>query len=273
MGIGEVDDMLYRVEYDKLKKLDRERGQKGKKGANADARASGHRFGSSLIESSLSQRRGRNSTDPDHNATASNPASVETQSMRLDQSPEPSRSARGPPSPPPRSRFSAFFHSVPFVNSISNFINELRQAHILENAQHNPRRGGEGEGWALGNYGLVQREEAERRIMEFKERRRNEGLLNNGQSADIGEREEDWEDEEGDVAEEERMAALEMLQREVNADSSRPLPPNQNQRSPRRSPSPSTLPSLPDPLPPSGSIFWWWGPLRRWRLQDRTVYN
>ncbi|KAF8342947.1 uncharacterized protein EI90DRAFT_3149971 [Cantharellus anzutake] len=252
MGIPEVEDMLYRAERNKRKALEKERKRKGKKRSEVQpptSSASGVlRFLSPLV-GTLGRQNFTRTVDSDHDTTTGHTGNRETLSVHSEL--------------PPRGQL-----QKP-RSGISNLVNERA---AVERAQTDLRsEGGETESWALGAYGLVQREEAERRIREFKERRKTQRLLSQERYVENEEREEDWEDEYG---EHEQRDALERLQREVDAEAASPsVTRRRGNRSPSHSPSRSAVTSLPDPLPPSGSIFWLWGPLRRWRLQDRTVYQ
>lgn len=134
-----------------------------------------------------------------------------------------------------------------------------------------------GGGWGLGSNGLREREEAENRIREFQQRRRSGILVRN--AGEMGEDDDDGEDSAEDIDEDRG--------REGERDSYPPSSPSrsrsQSQHSPvtprnnrppltHRDSDTATQASLPHPLPPSDSLFWRWGPLRRWRLQDRTSY-
>jgi len=169
----------------------------------------------------------------------------------------------------------ARMRNIPLIPSIYTScvlaMRALRRAHHtatqaeVRQSQAAARVGGD-TGWGLGNYGLREREEAESRIRDFQAERRRRMLL---RELD-GEDDEGWHDEEGDVAE---MAAPSLPSHRDEADPSAPpltAPTAAHTRSPLRHQESDG--SLPHPFPPSDSLYWRWGPLRRWRLQDRTNY-
>ena len=121
---------------------------------------------------------------------------------------------------------------------------------------------GGGGGWGLGNFGLRERDEAERRIREFTVEQRR-GQLRRTSSG---------EGEDGDGGGEERS----LEDRELQAGPSRtqdmgrtpdelPMPTSQPPRGRKTHQDPPWVQNQSRP-------FWWWGPLRRWRLQDSTTY-
>lgn len=140
--------------------------------------------------------------------------------------------------------------------------------------------GGTDEGWGLGNFGLREREEAERRIREFQEERRRRMLI----PPDAGNEEDgggwhDVDDDDADAsfaAHDDEGTALPRRRRGSSDLSVLPPPTALRPQRPSLHHHPSDPgvddPALPHPLPPNDSLFWKWGPLRRWRLQDRTTY-
>lgn len=149
-------------------------------------------------------------------------------------------------------------NSIIFAPTIYIALVRLLRSHPRDAGDNGNNAGGGG--WGLGSNGLREREEAENRIREFQTRRRSGILTRN--AGDMGADEDDDDDDDG-----------------------RGLTREEDEYPPSRSRSPSQRPQhrdsdtatqaseqLPHPLPPSDSLFWRWGPLRRWRLQDRTSY-
>ena len=179
----------------------------------------------------------------------------------------------------------ARMRNIPLVPSIYTScvlaMRALRRAHRTAaqaevSQSQGTARGGADTGWGLGNFGLRERAEAERRIRDFRAERRRRMLLGETDGEDEG----GWRDEEYDVVDI-ATPPLSSQGREVgghggssDVDSSLVLPLPSPDAVHTRPPSrPHELDdSLPHPLPPSDSIYWRWGPLRRWRLQDRTTY-
>ncbi|KAG8864496.1 hypothetical protein FRB96_004999 [Tulasnella sp. 330] len=164
------------------------------------------------------------------------------------------------------------------------YFTRLRQEHrsatqsqALERLQANAENGhasrGRDAGWRLGESGLRERAEAEERLRQFEARRREGQLMRSRMGSGEDDDDDGGEDSEGsneggnggggDGIESWRA-------------------PEGGFRTPRATEEPSS--SLPHPvvgrrtqpnLPWSQQTstgFWWWGPLRRWRLQDRTEY-
>ncbi|KAG8901037.1 hypothetical protein FRC01_009950 [Tulasnella sp. 417] len=113
--------------------------------------------------------------------------------------------------------------------------------------------------WGLGNSGLREREEAEDRLRELEVQRRRARLIQR-QIEEEGEDEDGAGIDSGDEADGERRTR-------AMPDVERQLPPGANEQSTQYS-APSSEPYWAG----RSSSFWWWGPLRRWRLQDRTSY-
>ncbi|KAG8932783.1 hypothetical protein FRC02_000552 [Tulasnella sp. 418] len=121
--------------------------------------------------------------------------------------------------------------------------------------------GGAG-GWGLGNFGLREREEAERRIREFNERRRQSELL-----PEIEGRSSDADDTSGHSSDEAGPRETPTSRRNpANHDSTVTPSERRIEEKPER--------NQPEPTwtQEKSRTFWWWGPLRRWRLQDVTQY-
>ena len=182
----------------------------------------------------------------------------------------------------------AWIRNIPLMPSIYTSsalaIQALRREHrAAARAEVSQSRatslGGSGAGWGLGNYGLREREEAERRIRDFQEERRRRMLLSHESSMPgetDGEDEGGWHDEEGVTNE---IAASSLSaggsgSHKVGPSPTLPptVPPTAHTRPRLKRRGRGSDGSLPHPLPPSDSLFWRWGPLRRWRLQDRTTY-
>ncbi|KAG8963172.1 hypothetical protein FRC03_003319 [Tulasnella sp. 419] len=121
--------------------------------------------------------------------------------------------------------------------------------------------GGAG-GWGLGNFGLREREEAERRIREFNERRRQSELL-----PEIEGRSSDADDTSGHSSDEAGPRETPTSRRNpANHDSTvTPTERRIEEKPERNQPEPTWTQE-------KSRTFWWWGPLRRWRLQDVTQY-
>jgi len=312
MGIGEVEEMLHK-EQKRRDARRRKRARKGiptaargsVPGKRADDVSSNtSRLMSTLVSSALSRRR----HTPSNMSRGNGPnrdvheelemVSFSGQPANLSASDSHSLHSASTTTNPPASttgvsssgtpQMGPFLRNVPFAariyaSAVRSF-RSIRRAHAraaeaqalevsaAELAKANS--GGATEGWGLGNFGLKEREEAERRIQIFQEERRRRALLTSGDE-EGGEDEGEGSDDGGSIDLEARRE-LE-LQRQVDPylPSTDPTPPQSRLKMPNsplpreRAPSPGTS----DPLPPVGSVFWWWGPLRRWRLQDRTVYS
>ncbi|KAG9312180.1 hypothetical protein JVU11DRAFT_7475 [Chiua virens] len=105
-------------------------------------------------------------------------------------------------------------------------------------------------GWGLGSYGM---REAERE-------RREEMLEMEMMTSDrtpVGEDDEEWKD----VDDQPDASGRET---EVHSGEARLR---------RRAVDPTSPPAQQTDEPVAGSSLWWWGPLRRWRLQDSTTYR
>lgn len=104
-------------------------------------------------------------------------------------------------------------------------------------------------GWALGSFGLREREAAEAAF----EMERVEGLVSSTHSGVV-------EDEADTDGQKEGEGEAGTRQRDAS-------PTGREREHPRQSEINRT------PADTNSSSLWWWGPLRRWRLQDSTEYS
>ncbi|KDQ20209.1 hypothetical protein BOTBODRAFT_27626 [Botryobasidium botryosum FD-172 SS1] len=227
----------------------------------------------------------------------------------------------------------AFARTVPVLSSLVAWWSQLRQDHLhatkaqaLEQVELR-RQGGAGGGWGLGDFGVRNRDEVERRIREFDDELRRGRLIDNADGGREGDR-----DRDRDKHEDEDGIQEEWIEEEVGEGVPGPSRPRRThfaapdheyehereheheyRRQPVAGPSrhrdaldnPASFgasshyradsadgaadagvgvlgrgarggenPFNHPPIVPeeAGWSLWWWGPLRRWRLQDRTAY-
>ncbi|KIO26027.1 hypothetical protein M407DRAFT_8100 [Tulasnella calospora MUT 4182] len=222
--------------------------------------------GEAIELSAVSARRSLAGNRPLSTPGSPRPASRLTQarSMTLDSASQ----SGGSSTPPPSTvfgRVSAYVsHSwrrLRHAHQTATQTQALEQIKIREEAGVG-MVGSPGSGaWGLGNSGLREREEAEDRLRELEVQRRRARLIHRhieeeGEDVDGGGTGVDSGDEvDGDRGP------------RTMPDVERQLPPSANEHSTQYS-APSSEPYWAG----RSSSFWWWGPLRRWRLQDRTSY-
>jgi len=137
--------------------------------------------------------------------------------------------------------------------SFQNYLGRLRREHQSATQRLAlDRIRAEGENghvttWRLGESGLREREEAEERLRQFEARRRAEQLLGREEDEDGGD-ENIWNAEDRPIG----SSSSGLMEPRAVGRRTHPEPPWSQERS---------------------SGFGWWGPIRRWRLQDRTVYD
>lgn len=105
--------------------------------------------------------------------------------------------------------------------------------------------------WGLGNNGLREREEAEDRLRQLDLERRRGMLLND-------------DDEVNEDGNPHRQRTMEQMDTDIELREMGETPSLPVQSPQRTHPQP--------PWAERSRSFWWWGPLRRWRLQDQTEY-
>lgn len=311
LGIGEVEEMLIAEQKKKDKRLRKKNRKKSRRlpeerhsrrqdGAAGNARETGSASGRNVFNrlaggvrsgqilsrrrrasgsvghgeepegeaielSAVSRRRSFGGNRPFSTPGSPRPESRLTQarSMTLDSASQ----SGGSSTPPPSTvfgRVSAYVsHSwrrLRHAHQTATQTQALEQIKIREEAGVG-MVGSPGSGaWGLGNSGLREREEAEDRLRELEVQRRRARLI----QRQIEEEGEDGDGgtgvDSGDEGDGERGPR-------TMPDVERQLPPGANEHSTQYS-APSSEPYWAG----RSSSFWWWGPLRRWRLQDRTSY-
>lgn len=173
------------------------------------------------------------------------------------------------------------FRTPPFTYAYS-YWRRLRRAHqtatqtqALEQAKIREEVGvdGGGSAWGLGNIGLRERDEAEERLRELNNQRRREMLLSRRDRDDSSDHGVEIEMDVSTWADRVRDPNAPQPGRDYHSldmDRTTPDPASSSNKRPSNR---GTDRSEPEPVwATRSSSFWWWGPLRRWRLQDSTTY-
>ncbi|KAG9014500.1 hypothetical protein FRB93_013625 [Tulasnella sp. JGI-2019a] len=150
---------------------------------------------------------------------------------------------------------------IGYFTRLRNEHRSATQSQALQRLQANAESGGRE--WRLGESGLREREEAEERLREFEARRR-EGMLMRSSEDDGGGAE---TDDDGAGGGGESGGSWQAVGRRRTA-------PRTKMEQSSTLPVPVVGRTQPEPAwsQQISTGFWWWGPIRRWRLQDRTEY-
>ena len=309
MGVGEVEDMLYAEQMKKdermRKKVGREKRKGGRLGRAFSTKKSAEEGRSSIVswivdKSGTRRRRRSQPIDSQEDQefemtpTRTSDPPLDSSSLHSHSSSQPSTSFTPSTTSNTTNTTQGFLARVPLLGPLlGNLASAHRQAareqqRNLSLSRQQPNTStrdggtGAGEGWGLGSHGLREREEAERRIQAFRAERRRQMLI----PEEAGERSDDDEEQDDGFEDEDESESDGDGENEHGHSYppprvATPLPHHSTtnedledwgiRQDEARTPDPSA--PLPEPLPPAGSLFWRWGPLRKWRLQDRTVYS
>ncbi|KAF8314934.1 hypothetical protein DL93DRAFT_2227649 [Clavulina sp. PMI_390] len=294
MSIGEVEDMLEREQ----KRKDERRRKKIKQLQKQDARGTGSaRFMSAIVPGSLTRRQRSATAQTITNGSASihssensrNHESIELSVMGSTHTTNNAAQGDELDDSPSVVAVPTALTYIPLAPTLYTSAlrgwRSLTRAHrdeVINVAMSRPAQAQEGTGWGLGDYGLREREEAEQRIRDFQAERRRRMLL--GEDSSLAEQDEverdiaagdDDDDDDDEIGRgffyPPPPPAFHSASGAPSPHSSIPLQPMPGP-SEERAESEATDDPLPHPLPPNDSLFWRWGPLRKWRLQDRTTY-
>jgi len=256
MGMGEVDEWLRRAEKRRKRRMAREARRKDRKdrlrgawnaitGGARPTSASSTGIDHSPSDMAMVARRNAGNSDSDSLPLSSHSDEASTTGKRTDDGNSQHR----------------WYWPFSLVQSAYNYVHNAHvsaaRRRAIERAEHireafgvdgSPADVPATSGWVLGSFGVRERQAAEAAFeMEGIER-----LVDPSRSA-VGAGEADMEEQEPGEGEARRAAR----------------PRGREREHPQRQPEANQTSAETN----SSSSLWWWGPLRRWRLQDTTEYS